>query len=47
MICRREVRGTVAAVAIGGLGMWTVRHSQEERRFNELMDGLAEKKLRS
>ncbi|HKH27937.1 MAG TPA: winged helix-turn-helix domain-containing protein [Sphingomicrobium sp.] len=35
---RAVITGAAAAAAIGGLGLWSVRHSQEERRFNELMD---------
>src|SRR5215204_6242140 len=35
---RPVIAGAAAAAAIGGLGLWSVRHSQEERRFNELMD---------
>ncbi len=38
---RRAILGSAAAVGIvgaGGLGLWSMRRSQEDRGFNELMD---------
>ena len=40
-ISRRAMLGSAAAVGVvaaGGLGLWSVRRSREDRRFDELMD---------
>jgi DNA-binding winged helix-turn-helix (wHTH) protein/tetratricopeptide (TPR) repeat protein len=40
-VSRRMMLGTTAAAGVAaasGLGLWSMRHSREDRRFNELMD---------